>query len=77
MFILVPTAAIGTTGNLYLYAGFGLDANGAGFDSNDGFEEWSALTRTAPATPDSGSTAALLGFALSGMYFVRRKIAHS
>jgi hypothetical protein len=79
MYILVPTSDIGTTGNLYLYAGFGLDTAGGGYESNSGFEEWNATTGNQPriTTPDGGSTMMLLGSALAGMYFLRRKFAHS
>jgi len=79
MYILVPVSDIGTTGNLYLYAGFGLDSAGGGYESNSGFEEWYASTSNQPriTAPDGGSTVALLGAALAGMYFLRRKIAHA
>ncbi|HXT10228.1 MAG TPA: hypothetical protein VN873_01605 [Candidatus Angelobacter sp.] len=71
MFILVPVGDIGTSGNLYLEAGFGADAAGGGFPSNDGFEEWSAITGNRPV-PDGGSTMAMLGAAIVGMGLLRK-----
>ncbi len=74
MTVLVP--AVGTSGQyLYLVAGFGLDANGAGFDSNDGFEEWNAKTGTPPppGVPDGGSTLLLLGSALIPLGLLRAR----
>jgi len=77
MTVLVPSA--GFTGAwTYLVAGFGVDAAGGGFASNDGFEEWTAKTVTAPPTvPDGGSTLLLLGsaFASLGLFGRGRKSA--
>jgi hypothetical protein len=79
MTVLVPTAGIIGNNYLYLVAGFGLDANNAGYDSNDGFEEWSAATGTPPppGVPDGGSTLLLLGsaFASLGLFARGRKTA--
>jgi len=73
MTVSVPTAGIAGNNWLYLVAGFGLDAQGKGYDSNDGFEEWS----TAPGVPDGGSTLMLLGsaFATLGVFARGRKTA--
>ncbi|MBU6410615.1 MAG: VPDSG-CTERM sorting domain-containing protein, partial [Verrucomicrobia bacterium] len=74
MYILVPTSDIGDSGNLYLYAGFGQDASGGGYASNDGFEEWYAYEGPSPAVPDGGGTALLLGAALVALALLRRKL---
>jgi len=71
--VLVPESAIGTTGDLYLFAGFGTDANGGGFASNDGFEEWNAVEGANFTIPDASSTLSLLGFGLLGFEALRRK----
>jgi len=76
MTVLVPV--VGHAGQyLYLVAGFSVDANGAGFASNDGFEEWTAKTGTPPPVPDGGSTLLLLGsaFATLGLFARGRKTA--
>jgi hypothetical protein len=70
----VPVSDIGTSGNLYLYAQFGLDSNGNGYIANDGFEEWYATEGGTPSVPDSGSTLTLLGMALLGFEGLRRKL---
>ena len=79
MTVLVPTTGIIGNNYLYLVAGFGLDATGAGYDSNDGFEEWSATTGTPPppGVPDGGSTLLLLSsaFASLGLFARGRKTA--
>jgi VPDSG-CTERM motif len=76
MFVLVPVSDIGTSGNLYLYAQFGADANGNGFPSDDGFEEWSASegTPTNGGVPDGGSTVLMLGGALCLFGLINRKL---
>lgn len=76
MFVLVPVIDIGTSGNLYLDAEFGADANGNGFPSNDGFEEWSASEGPSTRIPDGGSTALMLGAALCLFGLVYRKLNH-
>ncbi len=79
MNVLVPTAGIAGHAYLYLVAGFGLDAQNKGYDSNDGFEEWTAKTGTPPPTvPDGGSTLLLLGsaFASLGVFARGRKTAN-
>lgn len=77
MTVLVPTTGIAGNNYLYLVAGFGLEPNGAGYDSNDGFEEWSAVTGTPPppGVPDGGSTLLVLGsvFASLGLFARGRK----
>jgi hypothetical protein len=73
MKVLVPTTGIAGNDWLYMVAGFGVDAAGNGYASNDGFEEWSALSGVPPA-PDSASALGLLGIALSGLEILRRKI---
>lgn len=78
MYFLVPMSAIGTTGNLYLYAQFGqeLASNGStGYVSNDGFEEWYA--KQSRRVPDSGATVALLGLALLGLAAFRRRMVRN
>ena len=46
--MLVPV--VGSAGQyLYLVAGFGVDVNGGGFASNDGFEEWAHFLLQPPA----------------------------
>ena len=74
MFVLVPVSDIGTSGNLYLYAQFGEDANKDGFASNDGFEEWSSEASIS-GLPDGGSTVFMLGAALCGFGLFYRKFA--
>jgi len=74
MSVLVPV--VGVAGQyLYLVAGFGVDVNGDGFATNDGFEEWTAKTGTPPPVPDGGSTLLLLGsaFATLGLFARGRK----
>jgi len=74
MSVLVPKSAIGTSGNLYLYAGFGVDANGNGYASNDGYEEWYAQEGGNFTVPDGGMTLALLGTSFCGLgLFARRR----
>jgi len=80
MTVLVPAANITGKGYLWLVAGFGLlsKGNDPGYDSNDGFEEWSAATGTPPPpAPDGGSTLMLLGsaFATLGLFARGRKTA--
>lgn len=72
MFVLVPMSDIGTSGNLYLYAQFGQDANGGGFASNDGFEEWNA-SEGVSRVPDGGTTVMMLGAALGLFGVMNRK----
>jgi hypothetical protein len=74
MTVLVPTSAIGTTGNLYLFAGFGKDAAGGGFETNDGFEEWNAVEGPNFTIPDASSTLSLLGLGLLGVEALRRRL---
>jgi hypothetical protein len=74
MFVLVPVSDIGSSGNLYLYAQFGEDANGNGFASNDGFEEWSSELSPS-AVPDGGATVLMLGAALCALGVIHRKPA--
>jgi len=66
----IPAALIGTTGYLYLQAGFD-----APYNPNDGFEEWRAVSKegTIVFTPDAGSTVAMLGMALIGLAGLRAK----
>jgi len=80
MTVLVPAANITGHGYLWLVAGFGQLAKGQdlGYESNDGFEEWNAVTGTPPSpVPDGGSTLLLLGSAFATLgFFVRgRKTA--
>jgi hypothetical protein len=74
MTVLVPASAIGNTGNLYLFAGFGPDATGAGFASNDGFEEWNAVEGPNFQIPDASSTLSLLGLGFLGVAALRRRM---
>jgi len=54
MLMYIPASLIGTTGYLYLYAGFGVgDGN---FASNDGFEEWNAVEGPNASVPDAANT---------------------
>jgi len=77
MTVLVPSA--GFTGTYtYLVCRLVLEKNSGGFASNDGFEEWTTKTATAPPTvPDGGSTLLLLGsaFASLGLFGRGRKSA--
>jgi len=74
MTVLVPTTGIAGNNWLYMVAGFGVDANGNGYASNDGFEEWSTSTGVPPPpVPDSASALGLLGIAVSGIEIIRRK----
>src|SRR5262249_5766330 len=76
MYVLVPVSDIGNSGNLYLYAGFGADANSNGFTPNDGFEEWYANEGSNGTTvPDSGSTVMLLGLSLTAVALFGRRFA--
>ena len=76
MYFLVPVADIGNSGNLYLYAEFGADANANGFTPNDGFEEWYATEGlNSTGVPDSGTTVALLGLGLTSVALLRRRFA--
>jgi len=75
MYFLVPTSDIDTTGNLYLYAAFGKDSSGGGFESNDGFEEWYATEGQSTTTvPDAASSLMLLGMGFMGLEAFRRKL---
>ena len=75
MYVDVPTTGIAGGNWLYLVAGFGADANGDGYASNDGFEEWwTQTTVPPPSAPDSASALSLLGLALTGVEVFRRKL---
>jgi len=74
MSVLVPQSAIGTTGELYLFAGFGKDSAGAGFESNDGFEEWNAVEGPNSSVPDASSTVSLLGMGMLGVAALRCRL---
>lgn len=74
MFVFVPVSDIGTSGNLYLYAQFGEDANGNGYAANSGFEEWSA-SEGASVVPDGGSTLLMFGAALCLFGLINRKLS--
>ncbi|MBW8864671.1 MAG: hypothetical protein JF609_07060 [Verrucomicrobia bacterium] len=70
MLMYIPASLIGTTGYLYLYAGFGVgDGN---FQSNDGFEEWHAV-EGANSVPDAANTVSLFGMTLVGLAAFRAK----
>ena len=76
MAIYVPANDIGNTGNLYLYAQFGLDGSGAGYAPDGSFEEWSAVEGPQdPIVPDGGTTALLLGLGVSALGLFRRKLS--
>jgi hypothetical protein len=75
MYFLVPVSDIGNSGNLYLFAEFGTDANKNGFGPNDGFEEWNATEGQHGTVPDSASTVMLLGASLSAIALIRRRFA--
>jgi len=71
MLMYIPASLIGTTGYLYLYAGFGVgDGN---YASNDGFEEWNAVEGPNTSVPDAANTVSLFGMALVGLAAFRAK----
>jgi hypothetical protein len=71
MYMLIPASLIGTTGYLYLYAGFGVgDGN---FASDDGFEEWNAVEGPNTSVPDAANTVSLFGMTLVGLAAFRAK----
>jgi hypothetical protein len=55
---------------IYLWSKFGPVPN----DANDGFEEWAVRTTTPVNIPDSGSTLSLLGLAMLGAGYLRRRL---
>jgi hypothetical protein len=47
----------------------------SGTGSSAGYEEWSALQGPQATVPDGGATLTLMGIALGGVFFIRRKLA--
>jgi len=72
-FANIPVSALGTDGSqfVYLYSQFGTT-----YAANDGFEEWGTVQGPGvPNVPEGGSTALLLGSALSAIGLIRRRMA--
>ena len=70
MYIPVPAGGIADSNFIYLWSQFGPSPN----DNNDGFEEWAVRTATPISpTPDAGSTLSLLGLAMLGAGYLRRR----
>lgn len=70
MYIPVPAGGIPDANFIYLWSQFGPEPNG----NNDGFEEWAIRTATPISpTPDAGSTLSLLGLAMLGAGYLRRR----
>ena len=74
MLMYVPTSLFNgaaDTDYVYFYSHFG-DPN---YESNDGFEEWALLEQEdVPDFPDGGTTLSLLGLAMLGVGYLRRRI---
>jgi hypothetical protein len=71
VYIPVPAGGIADGNYIYLYSQFGPTPN----NNNDGFEEWAVRTATPTNVPDSGSTLSLLGLAMLGAGYLRRRLA--
>ena len=70
VYIPVPAGGIPDANFLYLWSQFGPSPN----NNNDGFEEWAIRTATPISpTPDAGSTLSLLGLAMLGAGYLRRR----
>ena len=70
VYIPVPVGGIPDANFIYLWSQFGPIPN----NNNDGFEEWAVRTATPISpTPDSGSTLSLLGLAMLGAGYLRRR----
>jgi hypothetical protein len=75
LFVYIPVPGNNNTGlanslYIYLYSQFGPVPN----NNNDGFEEWAVRTTTPVNVPDSGSTLSLLGLAMLGAGYLRRRL---
>ena len=79
LFVYVLKSAFGAASDsdyVYLYSLFGAD-NAGDYSENDGFEEWAIRTTTPVNIPDGGATMTLLGSALLGVSFLRRRFGRS
>jgi hypothetical protein len=79
MIVYIPVSAFGNaSANDYLWF---YNLNGVKYSvdgdlgAQAGFEEWKALTGPNVTVPDGGFTLAMLGFALTGLGVLRRKLA--
>jgi len=77
LFVYIPKSLFAGDPNtdfVYLYSQFGASTTPPpNWENNDGFEEWAV--RTTNPVPDGGLTIALLGFSLTGLGVLRRKLA--
>lgn len=80
----VPVSAFGGASSstfVYLYSKFGVlgEVTVGGvtrdFGTSDGFEEWAFMLGESTTVPDGGSTLGLLGIALLGLGYARRRFA--
>lgn len=73
LIVYIPTSAFAGAGaNDYVWF---YDLNGIHNKAGSGFEEWHALKGSNPQVPDGGSTVLLLGFVLSCVEGLRRKLS--
>jgi hypothetical protein len=79
MVVYVPVSAFGNaTANDYVWF---YNLNGVKYStdpdlaSQAGYEEWRAIVGVTPTVPDGGFTLAMLGFAMTGLGMLRRKLA--